>query len=245
MVRKLTLCLGLLAGLTAAQASGIPMDEAGFAAYVQQKLQLYAPAPVYVVGPYELALGSGATAKPLPSIKALHDACVSDPSKCEGAVHDYVQDTAHDVMQKTADAVPSGSVTLFVCNGAPRTMNIAGIYIPVGSDKWRSTGWMPLEIGKCMGVLQTANPTYYARAEEANRNAVHDPNIRNGMADSDASIANTGGDISLCVPHTGNWDITAADLDGLCGRTANERAAFKTFHADGKPAHMWKLGPSS
>lgn len=251
VVRKLILCLGILAGLAAtpAQAAGIPMDEAGFSAYVQQKLQLYAPAPIYVVGPYSLTMGSGADARPLPSIKPLHDACVSAPANCESATHEYVQDTAHDVLQKPAGSAaatpaPAGSTTLFVCNGTARDQNIASVYMPVASDKWRSSGWTLLPVGKCMGILQTTNSVFYARAEETNRNLVHDEHVRDGMADSDSGIANSGGDISLCVPHTGNWDITSADLDGICGGNASERTRFKTFHADGKPAHVWKLGES-
>jgi uncharacterized membrane protein len=226
---------------TAAFAADIPMDDAGFTAYVQKRLQLYAPAAITVTGPLALAAGG----KALPSLKPVHDACAAKPADCGAATDDYVQDAARALQTPAAETTPpetaAGVTTLYTCNATARTLNIATIYIPVGGTAWRSTGWTSVDVGKCMGVLQTAGDTFYARAEETNRALVHDPHARNGMSDSDSGIANAAGDINLCVAHVGNWDLSSPDMKGLCGSEAGESARFKTFHATGKPAIVWKL----
>lgn len=240
MARQRTIILGYVAVLsaTAAFAADIPMDDTGFTAYVQKRLQLYVPAAITVTGPFALAAGS----TPLPSLKPVHDACVAKPAECGTTTDDYVQDAARD-LQKAADAPPAapGVTTLYTCNATTRTLNIASIYVPLGSDRWRSTGWTSLGAGKCIGVLQTAGNTFYARAEETNRAQLHDEHTRNGMADSDSGIANASGDIDLCVAHVGDWDVSSSDLKGVCQGAAGEGARFKTFHATGKPAVVWKL----
>ncbi|HEY4941577.1 MAG TPA: hypothetical protein VII56_09115 [Rhizomicrobium sp.] len=75
----------------AALADGIPLDDAGFTAYIQQKLQLYSPAPVRVTAPFALAIGPEVGANLVFEFKPLHDACVADPPQCPGKTHDYVQ----------------------------------------------------------------------------------------------------------------------------------------------------------
>ena len=219
------------------------MDEAGFTAYVQQRLQLYAPAPIHVVGPFSLAVGSGADAKPLPSLVSVHEACMREPAKCEAATDTYVQDTAHDVLQKPAasSAPTPGVTTLVACNHATRTLAVASVYVPVGSEQWRSVGWLTVDAGMCRGVLTTAGATFYARAEEAVREQIHDPRVMGGMAQGDNGIASAGSGASLCVAHTGNWDVTTASLEGTCIGDARERSDFRMFHADGRPILMWNL----
>lgn len=241
MVRTPTIIAIALLCATAALAADIPMDDAGFTAYVQKRLQLYAPTTVTVTGPFALAAGDRA----LPSLKPVHDVCVAKPADCSSAASDYVQDAARALQTPAPDVAPptdtANVTTLYTCNGTQRTLNIATIYVPVGSTAWRSTGWTSLDAGKCMGVLQTAGDTFYARAEETNRSMVHDSHVRNGMSDSDSGIANAAGDIDLCVPHVGNWDLSSADMKGLCQGAVGESARFKTFHATGKPAIVWKL----
>jgi uncharacterized membrane protein len=241
MVRTPTIIAAMLFCATAALAADIPMDDAGFTAYVQKRLQLYAPATITVTGPFALAAGPRA----LPSLKPVHDACVAKPAECGTATNDYVQDAARDLQTPAPASAPppaeAGVTTLYTCNATQRTLNIATIYVPVGSTAWRSAGWTGLDAGKCMGVLQTAGDTFYARAEETNRAQVHDPHARNGMSDSDSGIPHAAGDIDLCVAHVGNWDVSAADLKGVCKGVAGESAQFRTFHADGKPAVVWKL----
>lgn len=239
MARTFAIVLGSLACATAAFSADIPMDEAGFTAYVQKRLQLYAPATITVTGPFALAAGGTA----LPSLKPVHDACVARPADCGTATNDYVQDTARSLQPGPATPAPGATnvTTLYTCNATARTLNIASIYIPVGRTEWRSTGWTSLDAGKCMGVLETTGDTFYARAEETNRSMVHDSHVRNGMSDSDSGIANASGDIDLCVAHLGNWDVSSPDLKGVCQGGVGENARFKTFHATGKPAIVWKL----
>jgi uncharacterized membrane protein len=238
MVRKFAIIGAGLLGATAGLAADIPMDDAGFTAYVQKKLQLYAGATAITVsGPFALAAGTRA----LPSLKPVHDTCVAKPADCGTATNDYVQDAARDLQAPAAPGTAAATTTLYACNGTTRTLNVAGIYQPVGGDAWRSAGWTSLDAGKCMGVYQTGGDTFYARAEGTNRAQLHDPHTRNGMSDSDSGIANAGGDIDLCVAHLGNWDVSSPNLKGTCQGEANERARFHTFHATGQPGVMWKL----
>ena len=73
-------------------ADGIPLDDAGFTAYIQQKVQLYSPAPVRVTGAFAIAIGPEVGANLVYSFKPLHDACVAAPAQCPVKTHDYVQD---------------------------------------------------------------------------------------------------------------------------------------------------------
>jgi uncharacterized membrane protein len=217
------------------------MDEVGFTAYVQKRLQLYAPAPVNIVGPLSLSLGNAGDTKPLPSLKPLHDACLSAPATCEAAADRFVQNTVHDAMPKPAAATTPGATTLVACNHTPHTLAIASIYIPVSSQQWRSVGWTKLDAGMCRGILATANDVFYARAEEDNREQMHDPNLMGGRAQGDSGIASAGGDANLCVRHTGDWDVSVATLSATCIGETRESANFRIFHADGRPLLMWNL----
>jgi uncharacterized membrane protein len=252
MKRQVRLCLGFLAalGATSAQASDIPTDDSGFTAYIQNRLQLYASVPVNVVGPLSLSAGTPANSSPLPSLKPVHDTCISQPAQCQAAADAYVQNTAHDVLQKrTASAAVPGMTTLVACNRTQRTVAVASIYLPVSSGKWRSTGWIEIDPATCRGVLATANTTFYARAEEAVRNQRHDADsmsgrdveFMNGLVQGDAMVPNAGGDIRLCVRHSGNWDVMADNLRETCSSDASEPADFKTFHSDGRAMLVWNL----
>ena len=237
-----TLLLALNAG--SALAAAVPMDEPGFTAYIQKRLQLYAPEPISVTGPFTLSAGTAANATSLPSLVPLHDACVSEPTKCEAAADTYVQNVVHDVLQKPAptSAAAQGTTTLVACNHTTHALAVASIYVPVSEEQWRSAGWTNVDSGTCRGILITAKDTFYARAEVANRSQVHDPNFMRGMADSDNGIANSGGDANLCVRHEGNWDTQVPTLRETCSGSASESASFKTFHAVGKPMIVWNLG---
>lgn len=223
-------------------AASIPMDEPGFTAYIQKRLQLYAPEPIIVKAPYTLAVGPAGN-RNLPSLAPLHDSCVSDPAKCDAATDAFVQDVVHDELQKPVSAAAAtGTTTLVACNHTSHTLAIAGIYMPVSADQWRSAGWMNVDAGTCRGIFTTAQDTFYARAEVANRSQVHDPYFMRGTADSDNGIANSGGDVNWCVRHNGDWDIQAHTLRETCGGQVGESASFKTFHSTGKPLFVWNLG---
>ena len=73
-------------------ADGIPLDDAGFTAYIQQKVQLYSPAPVRVTGAFAIAIGPEVGANLVYAFKPLHDGCVADPAQCPRLTHDYIQD---------------------------------------------------------------------------------------------------------------------------------------------------------
>jgi uncharacterized membrane protein len=245
-MNRIAICFTLLLALSAgaALAAAVPMDEPSFTAYIQKRLQLYAPEPISVTGPFTLSAGTASDAKNLPSLVPLHDACLSEPTKCEAAADTYVQNVVHDVLQKAAPAseAAQGTTTLVACNHTTHALAIASIYIPVSGEQWRSAGWTNVDSGTCRGILVTAKDTFYARAEVANRSQVHDPNFMRGMADSDNGIANAGGDANWCVRHEGNWDLQARTLRETCGGEARESASFKTFHAVGKPMIVWNLG---
>jgi uncharacterized membrane protein len=222
------------------------MDDAGFTTYVQQKLQLYSPSPISSTGTLSLSVSAPGSATNLPSLKPVHDSCVATPAKCDRAVNDYVQGVAHDVLQRATSspaaqpATPANATQLVACNHTTHTVQLASVYIPLSSTRWRSTGWMPLEPDKCRGILLTSNSTFYARAEAAVRSTMHDPYLKGGMTEGDVTIANAGGDIDLCVPHLGDWDDTADSLNTLC-KTDKEPAKFRTFHADGQAMQIWNL----
>lgn len=242
MARHLKLCLGFQASLLVTATQAAPMDEAGFTAYIQQRLQLYAPAPVTVIGPLSLSFGAAPDVKPLPSLGPLHDACLKEPAKCEAAADACVQSTVHDVLQKpAAGASAPVATTLVACNHTPHTLALASIYTPVASDQWRSVGWLNVEPGMCRGILATANDTFYARAEEATREQIHDPSVMGGMAQGDRGIASAGGGAKLCVRHTGDWDTTTSTLDRTCLGVAGETVDFRVFHSDGRPVLIWNL----
>ena len=227
-----------------ALASDVPSDEAAFTAYVQNKLQLYSPSPIHSAGSLRLSIQTAGEAIDLPSLKPVHDLCLSSPAKCDGAVDDYVQSTTRDILQKPTAALPSSSsnrTQLVACNRTTRTVQFASVYIPVAETQWRSTGWLPLEPGMCRGILQTTNPDFYARAEDAVRDAMHDPHRTGGMTEGDVTIANAGGDMMLCAPHVGDWDDHGDTLDGLCKSKNREPTKFRTFHNDGKPMQIWNL----
>jgi|SRR5476651_1933612 len=252
MVRQLGLCLGFLAALcaTSTQAADIPTDDAGFTAYIQNRLQLYASGPVNVVGPLSLSVGTSANSTPLPSLKPAHDTCIAQAAQCQAAADAYVQNTVHDVLQKpAASAAVAGVTTLVACNRTQRTLAVASIYLPVSSERWRSTGWIEIDPATCRGVLVTTNTTFYARAEEAVRSQRHasdsssvlDVQLMNGLVQGDAMVPNAGGDIRLCVRHLGNWDVVANTLRETCSSDASEPADFKTFHSDGHAMQVWNL----
>jgi uncharacterized membrane protein len=150
---------------------------------------------------------------------------------------------------QAASAPVPGVITLVACNRTARTLAIATIYIPVSSERWRSTGWTNVDAGTCRGVLATANTIFYARAEEAVRGQRHDTDtasgrdieFMNGLVQGDAMIPNAGGDAHLCVRHNGSWDIMATSLSGTCGSDASEPANFKTFHSEGRSLLVWNL----
>lgn len=224
-----------------ANAADVPSGEAAFTSYIQTKLQLYSPQPVNLVGPLNLTVGAPTSAVSLPSLKPVHDLCVASPSKCDGAVNDYVQNVTREFLQNPArPSAWTGQTQLVVCNRTTRKVQLASIYVPVSDTQWRSTGWMPLDPGTCRGILQSTRPVFYARAEDAVRSAMHDSNIRGGMTEGDVTIANAEGDTMLCVPHVGDWDDRADTLDNLC-KSNREPTKFRTFHEDGKPMQIWNL----
>ncbi|MBV9540298.1 MAG: DUF1036 domain-containing protein [Alphaproteobacteria bacterium] len=252
MLRKLA--LGICLGLTATAAlAAVPMDETGFTNYVQGQLQLYSPKPVTVVAPYVVSVGKPGEITNLPSFKAIHDVCVSLPAKCDGAIRDYVQMVAHDVLQKNdtpapastpLGTIPAGATQLAVCNKGDREMNVAVMYVPVGKTTWRHAGWFGIPPQKCGMVLQTAGKDFYARAENATSRLMANDELstaRGGKTAGDASIANSGGDTPMCVPHIGNWDDEGASPEELCHNARREPAKFKAFHNDGKPLQIWTL----
>jgi uncharacterized membrane protein len=240
------MCIAILLGLGAASASAatVPLDEPGFTAYIQKRLQLYAPQPIFITAPFTLGVGTAGSARTLPSLVPLHDSCVNDPAKCEAASDSFVQNVVHDELQKPApgSAAAAGTTTLVACNHTTHTLAVASIFIPVSAEQWRSAGWTNVDAGTCRGILVTAKDTFYARAEVDNRSQVHDPNFMRGTADSDTGIANSGGDTNLCVKHNGDWDIQARTLREACGGAVGESASFKTFHSTGKPLLVWNLG---
>jgi TonB family protein len=85
-----------------ALAGDIPKDKAAFTAYMQNKLQLYSPSPINVVGPLRLSVGTANAAVALPSLKTLHKRCIAAPATCEHAVNDYVQDVARAIQTPPA-----------------------------------------------------------------------------------------------------------------------------------------------
>lgn len=224
-----------------AMAADVPSDAAAFTTYIQSKLQLYSPQPINLVGPLSLSVGASGSAVDLPSLKSVHDLCATSPSKCDGAVNDYVQNVTREFLQNpTRPSAWTGQTQLVVCNRTTRAVQLASIYVPVSDTLWRSTGWMPLDPGTCRGILQTTRPVFYARAEDAVRDAMHDPHRTGGMTSGDVTIANAGGDMMLCVPHVGDWDDRGDTLDNLC-RSNREPAKFLTFHENGKPMQIWNL----
>lgn len=244
MTRHFLLSSLLSAAFTvSALAGAVPGDEVAFTAYVQNKLQLYSPSPIRSSGPLSLSVQTASATIDLPSLKQVHELCLSSPAKCDDAVNDYVQNTTRDFLQKPTAASPSSSsdrTQLVACNRTTRTVQFASVYIPVAETRWRSTGWMPLDPGMCRGLLQNTHPVFYARAEDAVRDAMHDPHRTGGMTEGDVTIANAGGDVTLCVPHVGDWDDHGDTLDGLC-KTNREPTKFRTFHDDGKPMQIWNL----
>jgi uncharacterized membrane protein len=245
MIRRSKLCLFLLIGLavTAAQASEIPMDDAGFTVYVQKRLQLYEAKPVNVIGAFNLSVGASTDTRAQLSLKPLHDACMIEPAKCEATTDEYIQNAVKALSQPIpagASAV-SGVTTLVVCNQTSRSLAVATIYVPVSSDQWRSVGWTQVDAASCKNVLTTSGRTFYARAEEANREQIHDPQLIGGMVEGDRGIASAGSDLNLCVAHSGSWDAMAPDLDGTCGGKASESVGFKRFQSNGRPVMTWNL----
>ena len=245
MNRQIVLVLLLSSAVAATALAGdVPADESAFTAFVQNKLQLYSPSPIQSLGPLHLAVKTANATVDLPSLKSLHELCVSAPAKCDNAVNEYVQNTTRDILQKPMMASPSSTANrtqLVACNRTTRTVQFASVYVPVAETQWRSTGWMPLEPGMCRGILQTTHPDFYARSEDAVRNAMHDPHRTGGMTEGDVTIANAGGDVMLCVPHVGDWDDHGDTLDGLCKSKNREPTKFRTFHDDGKPMQIWNL----
>ena len=84
------LCGALLFCLPAL-AQDIPLGDADFGAYLQQKVQLYSPQPVRVVPPFTLAIGEPGRVNLVYDFKALHDECVAQPVSCPQKTHDFVQ----------------------------------------------------------------------------------------------------------------------------------------------------------
>jgi uncharacterized membrane protein len=62
----------------------------------------------------------------------------------------------------TAQASP---VTLRACNRTQQTVLVAASYIPIGGDNWRNKGWTRVDPGSCDNIFETANNTFYLRAE--------------------------------------------------------------------------------
>ena len=135
MFRKLAAVLAISAAfVTAGQAAEISSDEAAFTTYVQQKLQLYSPSPINLVGPLSLSVGPSSTAIDLPSLKPVHDLCLASPSKCERAVNDFVQDTVRSILQKPSPHVAAVALIqtqLVACNRTSRALQLASVYVPV------------------------------------------------------------------------------------------------------------------
>jgi len=105
-----------------ALAADVPKDKAAFTAYMQTKLQLYSPSPINVIGPLSLSVGTSNAAVKLPSLKPLYKLCVASPSKCDHAVNDYVQDAAHDVLQKPAPVTPATQTQAVAATEKPTCM---------------------------------------------------------------------------------------------------------------------------
>lgn len=126
---RLSVCGAILFGLNVgcALAATVPMDESSFTAYVQKRLQLYAAEPIAITGPFTLAVGAAGNTRNLPSLVPLHDSCVSDAAKCEGAADAFVQNVVHDELQKppTESAAAPGTTTLVACNHSTHTLALA------------------------------------------------------------------------------------------------------------------------
>jgi len=106
------LLLVLLAALApaAALAGDVPIGDAPFTAYIQQKVQLYTPAPVRVTGPFSIAIGAAGEANLVYEFKTLHDDCVQTPVQCDAKVHDYVQSVVSTFPSASSEADAGESV---------------------------------------------------------------------------------------------------------------------------------------
>src|SRR5258706_11492167 len=148
-MRRLGICVTILFGLSVGTtiAASVPMDEPGFTAYIQKRLQLYAPEPIVIAAPFTLAVGTSGQNRNLPSLVPLHDSCVGDPTKCEVAADAFVQNMVHDELQKPApaNAAAPGTTTLVACNHTAHTLAVAGIFIPGSAEQWRNAGWMNVD----------------------------------------------------------------------------------------------------
>ncbi|HXC56837.1 MAG TPA: hypothetical protein VNU97_16175 [Rhizomicrobium sp.] len=95
----------LLALAAPASAQGVvPLDDAAFTAYLQQKLQLYSAVPVTVAGPLGIDVAVAADNVVAISLHDLHDACVRTPAQCDAIVTGFVQNAARTVLSSAPPA---------------------------------------------------------------------------------------------------------------------------------------------
>src|SRR5215831_4453903 len=100
MIRQFAAGVIVCFGISAiAFAADVPIGEPAFTSYIQNKLQLYSPSPINLVGPMSLSIGTASSAVNLPSLKALHEMCVASPAKCDGAVNEYIQNVTREYLQ--------------------------------------------------------------------------------------------------------------------------------------------------
>jgi len=229
------------------ETDAISLDEGTFTSYVEKRLQLYSPAPINVVGTFELSVGKGDAEMDLPSIRSLHESCVRDQRDCQHFVDSFIQDMALYIHQFHLDvddvppatepsaAVSSAdaqlghspaplSTTLRVCNRTQQRLAIAVSFVPKGEQSWLNRGWQYIPGNKCDAVLTTASNTFYARAQQG----------------FDIGLG-TAGDIKLCVQYPGGYSYLTKKLETSCAN--GPLAGFRTFHATGNPVIVWNVDP--
>ena len=134
--------------------------------------------------------------------------------------------TALTVAALAFAATPAAAktITLRACNHTDTAVMIGSSFIPLGGSDWRNKGWTQVNPGQCSDIFQTANYTFYARAEV--------------KGDSDSYW---GTDIKQCVEYPGPYDFFTGSDDTSCPE--GEPADFTTFKSDGSPVYVWNLNP--
>jgi hypothetical protein len=105
---RVLLFLALIA--VPARANDIPLGDADFTAYIQAKVQLYAPAPVRSIAPFTIAIGKPGEANLVFEFAPLHAQCAAAPESCADKTHDYIQSIVARFPAAGSDAVTAERV---------------------------------------------------------------------------------------------------------------------------------------
>jgi hypothetical protein len=102
---RVLFCCGLVLCPAVAWADDVPLGDAAFTSYMQQRVQLYSTAPISSPAPFKLTVTMPSGVSMTFGFQDIHDTCVQKPAQCGHIADAYVQYVAENIVSITNAAM--------------------------------------------------------------------------------------------------------------------------------------------